>query len=1274
MKDIEIIDIDYSATDPLYKKEDDVEIAKISGPFIVPEEGPIYQDSVRVIGNSGLDLIPGTDFECVEPVTDLTQVTGKAVHLYVELKDHIVASGGKVKLIYQRVGKPVISVKTLLKMLEEMVIEGKSIDWETQVTGKPLTYPPAWHSHDIQNSKELVGFGGLVELFSRLTWEHKESGEKMKELIEELQTKVYDRLNYIQKLKWGAIMAHIRNYKNPHGVVPANVDAGNIANNATATPQQDLEGTRTDLYSTPKGFRQAIENAEPVSEEYIAQNELPFGYYGSGIYLPPPITGSFEGLGGDVENSAFCLEGNGWLVGLIRAYDGRVKNLYYVYNMDFRDTNQTRSPWLNTYAKYDHPVTGPEPTDPNAPPKKNINFIISGSNDSVIMVGSQDSGTGMVDNPDKWWIGVSNSTFDPNSHTLKPLNMAAIMAACPQKNLTPGHTTVSHVGDWVYLLVGQDSFEGDSLAPGTDYLNSPSNYQVRMFRVPYKDLLDTSKLTINFVPVNVTFDNADRLHRTNQVAFFPAQIKRPTGGDPYEITGTVVNFTAKVRNAYLNRKLQFFIVPNPNNTRMAKMKVLCMPYQIYYDPVLEASRGFQANVMMSYDWDVAANTMSLDSHWIKPTYDSLTGNVVNPTQVHNDYIESGYWAWHASRFANVAGSWVPGFGFVSMGSSQAGVPPFTFALSRINRGDDPAQDYDHFSNLPINWSDSAGVFNSRQAIFRMRSPFGVAGFPRHYSQLYAMTDGVRQWPIEIFSAENEDQRQQTFYRITEGGADDNYIYRDSLKSKYIPTQIRGRKTNSSFGVVKGLNYNVGYVNRPRRANATSRGTGLISWKRLKVHTNPGAPYEFGQTTNYDGNVVASVQEPDGSLLVNLDVDYTLDPVARTIYCKANKLKQVRLPRSFWVDMVMQALGSHANELIDIATSFFINREPGNNADQATSMWQCTYHVKSSPSRTRMIIGTFTWDVASTGGDGIRVLRPVGMSYPFNAKATGLEGNLLRPGSADNTVVNGHHAVNADGSWGYVELNSGLEVKAQNIQILDFDAEGPKAREQIWGPGVRIATPGNASSMRVCYRFRSGAVAEASVMWVSGQAFNAEYNNIVFANKDYGWMYGVAPQISGGAMDLLYPWSGTYRDQPTPGDFYVMNGATYVEGNWSIFINADVLVTFNGYSMTAKMTNWDLRDLTDVYRSQIFYIYCFANGSVAEYEITKILRHHNSNGILVATVRTNELGIFSITHRQSFTISGFPLTRLPDMGVPVSSGALTEQGTYRFLKRTDLYQN
>lgn len=1259
MKDINIVDIDYSAKNPEYKKEDKIVVGNISGPFIVPEEGPIYGDNTLRVIKGGIDLIRDKDWEPVQGVTNLSELTGKPVYLYVQLKDHIVSSGGELELVYQRVGKPVISVKTLLNMLEEMVIKGKPVDWETQITGKPKTYYPAWHSHDIKNPNELVGFGNLVQLFSAMTWSAQKDGPLINQLLNDLQSKIFGDLNYNQKLLWGAIMGHSRNYNNPHMLKPGDVDLGNVANNATATPQQDSDGSRSDLFSTPAGLNRVIEESAPESEDFLMQSELPFGYYGSGIYLPPPITGSFEGLGTDTENSMFVKEGNGWTVGLIRGYDGRVKNLYYIYTQDIRERNSNLNPWLHTYVQYQHPVITAAGKVPN--------MVIAGSNDQVMIVGDyQPPGNDISKTTDSmWWVCETNSTLDPNSHTLKRINLEDLWPLHGDST-RPGYFSMATVGDWVYVIQASRNdwtgFPGGDPNQGQTNTVFGENTVKYFYRFRRSDLTNPAVASITLQAINVSFDTTSRQRVNNNPTWYFDGVKRDGSG---KIVEWALKYSPGAWRLQHHRKFVFVAVPNPLNKRQARVRVIQATFDEQRNDVTGGISGIGGAFVVDYDWDVETNTLTLDPNWVKPTKNLNTGAFEGVTleQQRRAYADNEIGN-HSYQFVNQANSWIPGFGLVGQGSLQTGTPPFRLNVSMWNRDGDLTKDYE-WMKQPANWYDSFNRAGSWGRSFIMRSPFGVSGFPRFYSDLYAMKNGLRTTPIEMFWAENEQGSQQGFYRVAEPTDPDNqYIQRSSLQSNYIPKPIYGRKTNSSFGLVVGNDNTTGMINRPRRKNAKSRGAGLLTYYRRNIINNPGAANEYSKKTYDDLSIRPIVEESDGSIVINLDYDYTLDPVSKLLICQPVNSKKLRIPRAIYNDLMYTHIGAERNQVIDLAVDWCFGSEPGTGGDQIYSMFSINYHLTSEPDMIRSIVGLFTWEVASTGADGIRVARLGPVSFPF----VGQNGNPLRPGTTENKIGTQWFTLNpGSNTWNLTQIG-GLQVRYQHMEVLDFESEGPQNLEQMWFGGSQFQTPGNAATPRAIFRRRNNQITEATYWFGAGQAFNGEYGWQFQANPDLGWCQGVNGDVSGTAMDLLKP----YGDGAP--DCYVMLGATYVEGNWSVFINAEVLVTFNGYSMIAKMRNWDLRDLTDVYRNQTFYVYCEAVGSTAQYDITKILRHHSTASILVAVIKTDDFGIVTIERKQSFTVSGFPLTRARDMGVPVSSGAITDQGTYRFLKRSELYND
>ena len=145
-----------------------------------------------------------------------------------------------------------------------------------------------------------MGFGDLIILFKQARGAVNAHGLDIYQALNKIRDACYNDLNEIYQNRWNQMFGHIKNIQNPHGIVKADLDLGEHPHYATATFQEDLEGIRNDVISTPKGVRAALENYDVNTDGYIRQGSLPFSYYGTGIYIPPPISGSFEGIGLEV--------------------------------------------------------------------------------------------------------------------------------------------------------------------------------------------------------------------------------------------------------------------------------------------------------------------------------------------------------------------------------------------------------------------------------------------------------------------------------------------------------------------------------------------------------------------------------------------------------------------------------------------------------------------------------------------------------------------------------------------------------------------------------------------------------------------------------------------------------------------------------------------------------------------------------------------------------------------------------------------------------------
>lgn len=1293
MKDIEIIDIDYTGVKPEYRKEDKLKVSEMSGVFIIPEEGPFYGSSLRVI-HGGLPLVLEKDYKPVTQDPKLTKMTGKAVYLHIELKDHITSTGGELAVIYQKVGRPVISVKTLINLLEEMVLNGKEVDWLTGIEGIPETFYPAAHSHDIQNSKELVGFGGLIELFTYMTHNQVNGGGEIIKLLESLEKELFVKLNYEQKLLWGAVMNHVRDYTNPHDLKPGDVDAGLIANYYTASPEQDLQGDRRDLYSTPAGLKRIVEGSEPETDDFIIQNELPFSYYGSGMYLPPPISGSFEGLGGDVENSAFCSEGNGWTVGLLRGYDSRVRNLYYMYHPDLK--SRDNSLWQHTYVQYRHPT-----------------IDAAGARASFVMCGSGAEVLGIVDtDKHKAWICASNSTFDSAAHDFKELNIEAIANTVHRDAFSIfgqpgtisleyyGRFNISKMGDWVYLIFSSNYVSPEE-AQGDE---NGVNFTQYFFRFPYSKLTDKTVKSIDWEPVTLNFDNLLKERYTNQSSF--RMSRRVHSPDGVRYSSFMVKYNPPASFCQSHRKRQFIVRENPADKTKARIKILAVVYSGYIPPGTEASTGLWKNICVDYEFDTSTNTLSLDTKWVMPTHDLVNDKMVWASPA-NDKRNDIWWAGaHIFSFENVCQSWIPGYGFVSMCTKQTGPPPYTFTCTQMNQWLDPRRDYEAIWQ-DINLKDLTGSEkNTWYADFNMSSPFGYAGFPRYHTDLYRVSGKLQENPIEVFVAESDDQVTRAFYRQTAPGGL-KFEERPNLQSPFISLPIKGRKTTANYGKVVGFSKNMGQVNYPNAPNkAHTRQLGLFSRSVVRP-SGPVISDTFTDTLIEDGKFGPIKTDDKGGILVPLLAEHVLDSVNKTLTLKLSKANTVYIPEAVHHTFIQQQIGARFNDVIEYHYTWYIASEPHRD-NVPRSMYHVIFHYRNEPDVARCVAGVCNWVPNGTTADGYTIIDIRNNEQPFGGPRYGdPDWAVYKTDHPGNYLAKGRYILRRDNTWEMRYPNQDTNTQMNRMEIYPQYEQAPTNVTQCLIPGYRLVITGNADLFRLWYDCRNdgagGIALDGVITFRPGGAFREfDWQIWLCPDKDIGWCHGVNAEESGGAMGMWVRWNtvSTYVDASSPlvngrrqgngvdnngyGDggpvvyklptYAVCAGAVFTEGNWTIFINSDVNVTFNGYSMIANKTMFDLEEVGVPYKNTTFYIYCQADGSTASYELTKTLRGFNPYSILVATIKTSDLGIVTIEREQNFTVSGFALVRDRDAGIPVSSGSILEQGTYRFLKRDELYKD
>lgn len=1250
MKDIEIIDIDYTGVNPLYKIEETHNVSEIPAPWIVPGEGPFYEEGV-VIYNGGTRLIKEQDYTFETQVPKLTKMLGRGVYLHIQLKNHILNTTANLDVIYQKVGSGVISRNKLLELLENALISGGNIDYETQIDGIPETFYPSAHQMDVRKQEEVVGFGNMLQLFTLMKSRIEAQSEKITTLLDQMEKDSWDKLDYIYDLRWNALKNHARRLINPHGIKPVDVNIEQIQNYQTATPQQDGEGLRQDLYSTPAGLAKLISESEPDSEEYLFQNELPFSYYGSGIYLPPSINGSFEGLGGDYENSVFVREGNGWLVGLIRQFDGKVKGLYYIYQELMLD-RYNFSDIVMTYVPYTHPdITA-----------KNINpeYVISGSGKDVLAICSLSPASNIM-------VSFSNGTLDPASHSFVEVDTAAMVAAGISSEAGfYGALTIAKIGDWIYFFGASPDVSGVTVQP----IGSSYNYTLKVFRFPISGLTAANKPKIIPTQVSLAYDTVDRVRKASSPNIRIGEYVTANG----LVNSYLTNFTQPCLISQSHRRRTFLVLENPDVKGVAKLKVIASIYWTYN--LNGSSGGVWGTVCINYDLDLNALTMTIDPNWKKPTINTITGKSTNLTQEEKNSItdndSAGVARFFNDRFARPCWSWIPGLGMVGSISAGEGGIPYSNLYIPLNFTGNIDDDYNSVFN-PTYHLTERGDRTSFLLDHKPQTPYGIAGFPRAFSDIYEYNGSVKAIPIEQFLAGNEQNVNVGFNRMTVGGDGNKYLFRPELQTPYVNKRIFGREPNSNYGVVKNFKQIHPVRNWPQKRDKFST-------------THSFAMYHHRPKTDYwDSNRIPGLTDPQtdvvslntslNRLYLPVTMKWNYDESTKVLTAEHKPAEIIVLTKEQYLDILKQYIGARFTDVMDMVV--FIDLCPVPGAESATvfsSTMTVVYHYSQDPQVTRGFTVTFTW--TENGIDSVTGYRKITM-------------NITGTRTYFTSLSRYGNAPTVDTTPGIDICHNSTDFSLSNgYWIISFITQGNvllKGRSEVYNVGTtnnefvihsysgcNMLTTGYMNSPNLRYdkrRFEG----RPELFFIPNNVLNG-YSSTVTAIDGLGVLNGYPTTETGSAMNLV---QGTLASWVVGSDGFTISdlgflGALFVLDNWTVFINSDVNVTFNGYTMKATKKTFDLRAYSDAYKNTVFYLYCSAIGSRGIYEITKILKHADGHNLLVAKVTTGDNGILTIDLYQPFAISGYPLTRVRDAGIPVSSGKLSETGTYRFIKQSELY--
>lgn len=254
-------------------------------PHLVPRDksrafatayGPYYTDSlvVRVVGRTD-PLEIDKDYKPIEHYQDATVELGQSVSCGVLITNRSI--GSDIVIDYQVVGGPFsLSSDAIQHNLDVIEADNNKVKW-SDVTGKPVRFPPAPHRHD---AEDLYGMEYVVDAIDQLRLAILQGDvasheliydyiDRLKDLLYIDLDKMHERLDAAEKglddlLKRideivlvllpeleGKLTAHLNDFGNPHHVTKGQVGLSEVANYPPSTNNQALDENNNSSYITP---------------------------------------------------------------------------------------------------------------------------------------------------------------------------------------------------------------------------------------------------------------------------------------------------------------------------------------------------------------------------------------------------------------------------------------------------------------------------------------------------------------------------------------------------------------------------------------------------------------------------------------------------------------------------------------------------------------------------------------------------------------------------------------------------------------------------------------------------------------------------------------------------------------------------------------------------------------------------------------------------------------------------------------------------------------
>lgn len=1209
-------------------------------PWIIPNGAPFFADYVVngvpivvVYNAAGGELVRDRDYFVEESFIPLVEVTGRPIKCFIRVTQAILDANTHVTINYQSTGAFFVVRNGLQDILDALLNKNKAIDWNT-VIGIPVSFTASYHWHRIQT--EIGDWFELTQFFIYLADNISTRNADLGTDVDGAITDAFNQLYTLRDQQQVRINTHNRNYNKPHSPTKADVGLSQHPNYATATLDQHREGIAANLLATPEGVQELMKGVTVDTTSSMEAGVLAFSKFGSGDFIPPTISGSFGGLGSRNEVTGICAEPNGTLTLLQNHYDGKTDALFFSTLDDYKRPYDANNPYQFSFTgyQYESPVLSALGVTPN--------LIVNGSGNDIIMVGKSIKTPGVSD---RWFVALTNNTFDPAQHNYIETDMTDVFATIPAVDINGMTDNVFywarftiHLLDDVALLVAEYKPTG----------NLGSWGKMSFFKIPKQNLLNgtNAKWTL----IKLTYKDYDEVQYTNLDYWLYAQ-KQVTGGNVTK-WGRFTYQPNPIPQAYgyFDRRIVTMLAKKPaaSNTYYLNILAWC---NITYTPPGRETPSYNSFVNMIYEFNPVTGVMTIS--YKQPTI-NLNFDVYNQPEVQADAnLFNANWGTACNTYQHPSTVILANGDRLTwrVGPSQEGTP-----LNSI-------LDFRQYAVGGVKVTSKLDIVKDTLAVTRLTNPVAMVKY-RNLPTPLPMGIGSR-WLATETDAENwlaypvDGINQAT-------GFPQPKIYCKKVTGPYA---IRPEVPNSDLGevYVRPLS-NEAYV-----TNLTFTEGAVVMTGTQAELTAKGVDFA---TMNLSVGGWSSKAN-------NASAAYRFT-VPRAPFRASNELGAIlTFPRTY-----NKAVNPTSGVMTYAGTSFYgINAALRDQikelipADKRGDFWSYTIFMLDTAGGgmftghdTAVIMLKFpsvaTADVSCPWEGLVVYVRPTieapNAAHPGCHLITALE---VLGTSVLYRVTNGNIAVNSHGAALY-EYNrplltlfkDGNTLKCMGFSGFAINAIGQKSDQTVFDINL---TTGAVTGL-----------AKGVVNWPDGDRIamipKVGLTMCTITNPDtYSANIGGVPSAAlgdktTGSAGRVFPVNDNGNT------VYYLTGISYPKSGWSVFFSNQVEVLIGGMIYYSPIVSINLESITPDPSNKTFWVYITVEDQQCKYIISDTKLRHSGRMMHVATITTGASLIDSIESRQPFMIGDLELSYTRTGGViPVSSGLPQDDGTFAFLKQSEL---